>query len=246
MRKCLNVCHCERSIRGFTLAEVLITLGIIGVVAALTMPSLIAKHKEKETVSKLKKVYSTLDNALRLAINEQGVTADNWGLVYLQPQLFADIIKPHLIISKDCGQSTGCWGSTYYNLVGDDDINFNDSKSSDFSKFILNDGTAIAIWVQANLVSDPDMLGWIAADLNNRKPPNKYGEDVFWFEIRPGRIIPSGGIESVMSFSTDCNISGVHDDTYIGRGCTAWVILNENMDYLHCDDLDWNSKTKCK
>ena len=43
----------------FTLAEVLITLGIIGVVAAMTMPSLIASHKEKETVSKLKKVYST-------------------------------------------------------------------------------------------------------------------------------------------------------------------------------------------
>lgn len=51
---------------GFTLAEVLITLGIIGVVAAMTMPSLIASHKEKETVSKLKKVYSTLSNAFYL------------------------------------------------------------------------------------------------------------------------------------------------------------------------------------
>lgn len=30
-----------------------------------------------------------------------------------------------------------------------------------------------------------------------------------------------------------------------GGGCTAWVIFNENMDYLHCDDLSWNGKTKC-
>jgi hypothetical protein len=206
------------------------------------MPSLIAKNKEKETISKLKKVYSTLDNALRMAINEQGVTADNWGLVYLQPQLFADIIKPHLIISKDCGTSTGCFASgRYYNLKGGIS-DFTDN--SLFSKFILNDGTAIAIWIQANLSSG--MLGWIIVDLNNKKPPNKYGEDLFWFEIRPNRIIPSGGIESdVSNFNTTCNING-NDNGYQGRGCTAWVILNENMDYLYCDDLSWNGKIKCK
>ena len=47
----------------FTLAEVLITLGIIGVAAAMTMPSLIAEHIEKSTIARLKKVYSVLDNA---------------------------------------------------------------------------------------------------------------------------------------------------------------------------------------
>ncbi len=48
---------------GFTLAEVLITLGIIGVVAALTMPSVINNYKEKETIAKLKKTYSVLSQA---------------------------------------------------------------------------------------------------------------------------------------------------------------------------------------
>ena len=37
---------------------------------------------------------------------------------------------------------------------------------------------------------------------------------------------------------------------YYGGGnmysCTAWVLYNENMDYLHCDDLSWTGKTKCK
>lgn len=41
---------------GFTLAEVLITLGIIGVVAAMTMPTLVEKHKEQVTVAKVKKI----------------------------------------------------------------------------------------------------------------------------------------------------------------------------------------------
>ena len=42
---------------GFTLAEVLITLGIIGVVAAMTIPNLIAKYQKEQTVVKLKKHY---------------------------------------------------------------------------------------------------------------------------------------------------------------------------------------------
>jgi prepilin-type N-terminal cleavage/methylation domain-containing protein len=46
----------------FTLAEVLITSGIIGVVAALTMPSLIANYQGRGTVTKLKKAYSTFTN----------------------------------------------------------------------------------------------------------------------------------------------------------------------------------------
>ena len=57
---------------GFTLAEVLITLGIIGVVVALTLPALIANHREKETVVRLKKAYSTLSNAYTEVLNDYG------------------------------------------------------------------------------------------------------------------------------------------------------------------------------
>lgn len=53
--------------KAFTLAEVLITLGIIGVVAALTMPSLIQKHKEKELAVGIRKLYADINNALRLS-----------------------------------------------------------------------------------------------------------------------------------------------------------------------------------
>lgn len=53
-----------KSKRAFTLAEVLITLGIIGVVAALTLPSIIQRKTEKATVVKLQKFASTFENAL--------------------------------------------------------------------------------------------------------------------------------------------------------------------------------------
>lgn len=58
--------------RGFTLAEVLITLSIIGVVAALTMPSLIQNHQKKQTAVKLKQTYSLMIQGIRLAENELG------------------------------------------------------------------------------------------------------------------------------------------------------------------------------
>ena len=46
--------------RGFTLAEVLITLVIIGVIASMTIPTLMNKTNKQEYVSRLKKAYSTL------------------------------------------------------------------------------------------------------------------------------------------------------------------------------------------
>lgn len=58
--------------QAFTLAEVLITLGIIGVVAALTIPTLIANHKKQEVVTKLKKVYTVMNQAINLSVSEYG------------------------------------------------------------------------------------------------------------------------------------------------------------------------------
>ena len=57
---------------GFTLAEVLITLGIIGIVAAMTLPAVIADSRKEATAAKVKKFYNTINNALQFAIAEYG------------------------------------------------------------------------------------------------------------------------------------------------------------------------------
>jgi prepilin-type N-terminal cleavage/methylation domain-containing protein len=57
--------------KAFTLAEVLITLGIIGIVAALTMPSLVADYKKKVAITRLKKFYSVhMQSYNMLSVNE--------------------------------------------------------------------------------------------------------------------------------------------------------------------------------
>ncbi|MBP3925534.1 type II secretion system protein [bacterium] len=56
--------------KAFTLAEVLITLGIIGIVAAMTLPSIITKYRRAVVENRLKKFYSTINQAVRLSIAE--------------------------------------------------------------------------------------------------------------------------------------------------------------------------------
>ena len=67
----------NRISKGFTLAEVLITLGIIGVVAAMTIPSLITSYNKKITETRLEKFYSIFNQAIRLSVAENGDT-DTW------------------------------------------------------------------------------------------------------------------------------------------------------------------------
>ena len=76
----------------FTLAEVLITLGIIGIVAAMTMPSLIANYKEKEIITKAKKTYSVVTQAFKLAQADAGMPGDN-SVIYTGASNSDDVAK---------------------------------------------------------------------------------------------------------------------------------------------------------
>lgn len=64
--------------RAFTLAEVLITLGIIGIVAAMTLPQLIQNYREKVLLQQAKKMYSVIANALVLYSNDMGTPNEYW------------------------------------------------------------------------------------------------------------------------------------------------------------------------
>ncbi|MBP3925439.1 type II secretion system protein [bacterium] len=73
--------HCERSAKrqrakAFTLAEVLITLGIIGIVAAMTLPALIQNHRKHVVETRLEKFYSTMNQAILRAEVDYGDKKD--------------------------------------------------------------------------------------------------------------------------------------------------------------------------
>lgn len=89
---------------GFTLAEVLITLLIIGVVAEITIPPLINDFQTNETVTSFTRIYSILDQAYKRAVQDNG-TPDNWNLTADASGAvnLLNIFAPYLKITKNCG-----------------------------------------------------------------------------------------------------------------------------------------------
>ncbi len=219
--------------KAFTLAEVLVTLGIIGIVAALTLPSLIENHREKVVVSQLKEFYSIFQQALLLSMNDKGeYYSENNSLA------FYNYIKPYLQVQKDCGRDEGCFADTMIKtLDGADWVNIN--RYRNYQKLILSNGAALQIY---NGVDWKDRAE-IRVDVNGFKKPNVLGRDIFYFSVSNNKILPNGIPDDVSTFETHCNKGSNLD--YNGDSCTAWVIYNENMDYLHCNDLSWSGKLKC-
>ncbi|MBP3923904.1 type II secretion system protein, partial [bacterium] len=131
----------------FTLAEVLITLGIIGIVAAMTLPTLIQKHQERVTVNKVKKFYSVMSQAQLLAIKDHGYL-DEWdvpdGMTKESAEKFMSYLKPYLKIAKDCGTSAGCLQYTEnVKFLNGSYHSTSYEHDSRYYKIILNDGSYI-------------------------------------------------------------------------------------------------------
>lgn len=90
-----------------------------------------------------------------------------------------------------------------------------------------------------------NICGEYIVDVNGYKGPNQYGKDTFIFYLTKFGIIPAGSpLEGGQYAFT--NDTGCQDkSTSYGTGCAAWVIFNNNQDYLDCNDLNWGVKTKC-
>lgn len=252
----------------FTLAEVLITLGIIGVVAAMTMPTLIQKQQEKATVTALKKFNSVLSQAYQLAITEYG-PIENWGLLGTRDfdtesatnndttkassDEYLNRFQPYLKIVKRCkvGESNCFAPVVYRQLYGGA---YKDMRDNLFNSAIMSDGMAITFEVfnadcsrkigEGKHLSN--VCGSVFVDINGNKNPNQFGYDFFSFYITKYGVIPRGislqDDSDNYSFKNNCRDA----KNQSGYSCSGWVIYNENMDYLHCDDLSWDGKKTCK
>lgn len=225
----------------FTLAEVLITLGIIGVVAAMTMPSLIQNYQEKATVTKLKKCYSLVSQAYVSILNDEG------GSDTLQAGDDLEMMEKfgkYLKYQKTCGRNKGCFPNVTYKSVTGNGYSKWEDDTTDRSRAILTDGTLIMFNKSVITENENYIYAQIYVDINGFKGPNQLGRDFFYFYINPEKIVPAGAKaldekNEDQKFTKNCIQQN-------GYACAAWVIYNENMDYLHCKDLSWDGKHSCK
>ena len=223
----------------FTLAEVLITLGIIGIVAALTLPNLIANHREKETVVRLKKAYTTMSNAYIGVLSEYGDpttwTVESWDDI---AEMFAKYIRNVRVCSENSNSATK--SKCFKNVLRKDLQNNTVNTMSGESSLILSDGMVFGI---GNQIGIEDSLQCtqltqcfqIDVDINGDKAPNRWGVDTFTFVVNKDRILPRGAIGTHgRQYTCEPTKASGDNGWWNGSGCTGWVLQKENLDYLKC------------
>lgn len=218
--------------RAFTLAEVLITLAVIGVIASMTVPGLIQDSQDKETVVGVKKAFSVFSNAHKM-LKSQGRTDEFIGDDITDFNLFTSVLS----LQKSCGlaASQGCLarGVMYKEKNGADWTMHDDNIA--YAKGVLTDGMAFFIdGRQDECITDrgtgpldSKVCGVLAVDINRDKGPNQLGRDLFYFYYTKDGIYPYGSVyDTMFTLFTYCEATNAS-----GYSCTAKVLTEDAVNY---------------
>ena len=182
----------------FTMAEVLITLGIIGIVAAMTLPTVINRAQRKILTQQFKKSYATVQNAINLAQSEWGAPYEcywlkksaNAGYYLDQCSAFWDaFLKNVKIIQKCDGDDYDCHPKykTVDEVLADGGEMINDNCSMDLVNFatfyILYDGTYLIVNDNFRVNNQKHHKIYFGIDINGSKGPNKWGYDLYYLTL---------------------------------------------------------------
>ena len=220
--------------KAFTMAEVLVTLIIIGVIASMTIPSLQADANKRTYVAGCKKAFSTLSNALALAEQTNGPIR-KWGLSESKSYSdFEEFFLPHLNTVTLCNDTKGCFAEEYKSYTNEQSDSITDKGyGTPGVAAILADGMSVSYDLSnsQNSNTTTDILGVntsspivvFAVDTNGTKNPNTIGEDVFFFVVTRDGLKPAGSDKSL----SDINCGKDKD----GTECAALVIKYGDLDY---------------
>ena len=207
--------HKRLSKKGFTLAEVLITLGIVGVVAAITLPSISAKIQKNMLVEQLKTFYSSFTNAINLYMYKGGYE-DFSQTIFADSSVSFEDKKEHFIsevLEKNLqGKRTNVTIKEDY-LKGGTSINLT-------YDYVTSKGSLIKFEK-----SSWDSLFTIYFDTNGTKGPNHIGLDTFRFYFYNSPI-PKQAYQR----DTDYTCTGCGDSCNLaassptGYGCWARIM----------------------
>ena len=183
--------HFSLPTHAFTLAEVLITLGIIGIVAAMTLPVLIGKAERYILVQQFKKAYSNIQNIVELVQVENGMPYDCysriWSSELTQCPEFLEAFLSKMQVLQKCDSDNYDCHPKYKTKVevlaaGGEEIR-NTSCSYSLSGghfYVLKDGSFLFL----NDIDDVNThQPFFAVDVNGNKGPNKFGYDMFYLSF---------------------------------------------------------------
>ncbi len=233
--------YCSSKLFGFTLAETLITLGVIGVVAALTLPSVINNYRNKQLQVAFKAAYSIFSQTVINMVEEDGAGLkkkytkyDSASQSYVNANEFYDKFYKYskLNVIGKCSYSgkimnynkTGEAYSSYtsYTIVGRETIDK-----------LLSNGMCSYLYVNAGQIN-------ITVDVNGTRGPNMLGHDIFYFTIDENDVLKPRKMSNLydeeeledMDFSFVAGIPCSKNSKQRGNGtgCAYYALIDESPD----------------
>ena len=221
---------------GFTLAEVLITLVIIGVIATITIPNLYSKYQKHVWATALKKQFTIISNVQQIINRELNTSAD----------LGRNAILSLISIFEENTKSEQCKNNSYAEIIGCSTRPFSSMKTLnnnaittskmisqyyyryDYTTFFkMKDGATIGIQTRVgqfggymwNLHGVSPIM--YIVDVNGSALPNQLGRDIFIFVVKNNAVVPYS-----LNNTSDCNPNST------GDSCGAYLFKNGwKMDY---------------
>lgn len=210
--------------QGFTLTEVLLVITLIGIVAMETIPTLVQNIQNQELKAAYKKVYSTIDQATRMIMDENGGT-----LLGLCDDTDSNCLKNKYLQSlstiKSCNENTSkaqkCWhvdnyakylNGTYYNDI-------------DPAGVVLSNGSLVWIYMAYKYCNNGSMdvnCAELKVDVNGFKGPNVVGKDVYRIFLYRDRVMPDGAQGTWNATHSTC----INGDTSVANNGWYCSFLN--------------------
>ena len=215
--------------KGFTLAEVLVTLGIIGVVSAMTVPTLMQNYQRKSYVTQLHKVYNEFQQALvQYQTDKNALNLTEAGL-NSQANLHT-FVSTYFRVVQTCSNSlTPCFpDQNSYKKMNGTTLN---TAYTVTNSYVLASGASVRFLYSAS----GDKIGNIMVDINGKQGPNILGRDLFTIAVYKNGALDDTATTAPLSETERNNL---YTSNCTGTGAAAvWgcfgKILNDNWEMTY-------------
>ncbi|MBP3925256.1 type II secretion system protein [bacterium] len=219
---------------GFTLAELLVVVSILGIIAVLVIPGLVRKYNKAGFEKQLGSFYNDLSQAMTIA---QAETTRFLSASALATSTTGGILKNFMQIKKEpfCGaQRTPCFADSYKSI---------DASATVASSTFCNNGTSMMLLSGAAVCITPmttnetykkDNSADIFVDLNGPEPPNVGGKDLFRMNLYSDATIDEQVKPSVRQGANRENIIKKCTKSATGEGCFT-QFMQDGMKFNYYD-----------